>query len=285
MSECTRSAIERAGCYGDGRNLNVTDATLRVNAKVTKRKKVAQVQAVGTANATPFHVGQPSALCPYCASGRVFAASRTGGRVTSGRPSPERETKPAPGGPPGSLCASEFMHGPEASWKKTHQPEDAAVRRVWPSPAVLSSCRTGHRGLKSTTEELGVRRRVRTPHKWECLPVSSEALWDLVPLRPLHGQPIHGVAAVGATSKPWRRAAQIISLAASASIGSLGDSSVVGVARSSMYVEDINRRLPSWYSSRSRRQWRSRCSEEMRSVALPCLNMPNCKHTYKLMTS
>ena len=238
MSECTRSAIERAGCYGDGRNLNVTDATLRVNAKVTKRKKVDQVQAVGTANATPFHVGQPSALCPYCASGRVFAASRTGGRVISGRPSPERETKPAPGGPPGSLCASEFMHGPETSWK--YNPPTRGRRRTeglaLTCRAVLH-CRTG--------QELGGKRRVRTPHKWECLPVSSDALWDLVSLRPLHGQPIHGVAAVGATSKPWRRAAQIISVAASASIGSLGDSSVVGVARSSMYVEDINRRLPS----------------------------------------
>ena len=98
--------------------------------------------------------------------------------------------------PPGSLppcntSANELVHSPETPWKDNPRTR----RRVWPRPAVLSS--TVDRGLKSTTEEL-----VDSELPTECLTVESEALRDLVPLRPLCGPPTHKVAALGALAWP-----------------------------------------------------------------------------------
>ena len=65
------------------------------------------------------------------------------------------------------------------------------VRRVWPRPAVLSlHHRTGHRGLKSMTEELGGS-ELSTGE--ECLTFQGEALLDSVLLRPLWSPPTHSV--------------------------------------------------------------------------------------------
>ena len=75
-----------------------------------------------------------------------------------------------------SLCASAFMHSPETPWKDNPSRAEGLVQ----SCRAILHYRTGHQGLKSMSEELG---EFRAPHKWECLTVQGEALWDSVPLR------------------------------------------------------------------------------------------------------
>ena len=49
-----------------------------------------------------------------------------------------------------------FMHSPETPWKDFPQTRGRPERSFWPRPAgAILHCRTGHRSLKSTTEELG----------------------------------------------------------------------------------------------------------------------------------
>ena len=82
------------------------------------------------------------------------------------------------------------MHILETSWKDDPHRTDGLAQNC---RATIIHCRTGHRGLKSTTEELGDSEL----SSWECLTVQSEPLQDLVTLRPVCGPPIHRVAAVG----------------------------------------------------------------------------------------
>ena len=72
--------------------------------------------------------------------------------------------------PPGSLCARRFVQIPETSWKDNPPTRRRLERRVCPRPGAILHCRTGHRGLKLTSDELGGQGSVfRAPHKRECL--------------------------------------------------------------------------------------------------------------------
>ena len=81
------------------------------------------------------------------------------------------------------MCQAISWHGtsPRRRGRIKPPPRGRPVRRVSPR-----HCRTGHRGLKSMTEELG---GFRAPHRWECLTVKGEAPRDMVPLRPLCAHP------------------------------------------------------------------------------------------------